>query len=271
MGTSIRFKDKMISIYLLNNDLFHVRSPNHLIYRSAPLSRFLSVISFLFCSISFFLPLDIMKNLAFFVHLFYAIGITQAATPCRRDACYNAVATTRRGGPNQASRIRECSIIVGTVIENDRTITRTSTITPSPTTTTITDATITQVITISPFPVVPIVARHPQITPAPVLPEKWEIDFNILMERDKYIIQSRVPSYASACKGPYEYAIACLCFGVQARQNIRPARTVYTTRTVTAERRTVTVLVTRTDTQTTMLTTVCSLLMCCLRTDTDCG
>jgi len=188
-----------------------------------------------------------MKNLAFFIYILFAIdkveaGDGQSNTPCKKDACFKAVAYSKWRGPNLASRIQECSVIVGTIIENDFTRWRHETMTPPPTTTTITDPKVTQTITI--IPGTPVVERrHPETTPPAVLSDRWEVDEGILQRRDKYIIQSTVPSWANACAKPYDYAIACLCFGVQARKKLRPAGTKWLTDTVMAEQATVTVLV----------------------------
>lgn len=91
------------------------------------------------------------------LHLFTIACILQvclgATTPCKRDACFNAVAANSANKPNLASRKADCSSIIKSIIDDDFTsivniprtiVTTTVVVTISDSTTTISTSTTVQ-------------------------------------------------------------------------------------------------------------------------------
>lgn len=60
-----------------------------------------------------------------FLILLQAFDYANAATPCRRDACYSAVAANRASKPNLASRKADCIAVFRTVFDDVFTATST--------------------------------------------------------------------------------------------------------------------------------------------------
>lgn len=80
---------------------------------------------------------------------FQAVHLCWAATPCKKDACYNAVANNAADRPNLASRQADCSAVLKKVIDDDATSTSTTLTTSTIVSTFITDRTITATDTIT--------------------------------------------------------------------------------------------------------------------------
>lgn len=166
------------------------------------------------------------------------------ATPCKRDACYSAVAIQGPKSPNLVTRRADCSSVLKLFVDTDVTTTITSfTVAQTPVTLTIfvTKTTITETITSTASIVV---KRHSQETSSNAY------DTPNLEVRDTFVIQGKRPSYAQACQNIQHYALACLCFGVKAAVQ----KTIVHTRRVTATlTQTTTLTASKTATETTTL------------------
>lgn len=161
-----------------------------------------------------------MKSVNILCTLLHLTGLLQAATPCRRDFCYNAVAGQGGGGPNAASRRADCSAALKVVVEDDRVLTITTLTTfIGGTTTIVTKSTTAAVQQRDQGDLVP----SPQITTPPDSALGAE-----LLPRDQFVVSGTVPSYARQCKNVQAYAIACVCYGVRAA-TYRAAKTTTAT------------------------------------------
>lgn len=171
-----------------------------------------------------------MKTFAVLFAVFQALSLTEAATSCKKDACFNAVASQSNTNPSLAIRQADCKAVLKTIIDDDAvtTVTRFTTVTA-------TTVTVTEEI----FPTAPSRIRRraivvlppspPEITAAPKFSDGGEA---VLLPRDQIIVGGSKPSYASACANLQSYAIACICFGVKASTYKVVTRTSSTTKTV---------------------------------------
>lgn len=173
------------------------------------------------------LPERVMLFLSVLILALCSFEFSQAANACTKDSCYNAVAVQQNGGPNLNSRKADCSAILRTVIDDDRTVILTRSTTVYSETLTISTQSDTKSIGKRQYNVVG--ASAPRITPPPDLFESSAE----LMPRDKIVVSGSRPSYASACKNVQSYAVACLCYGIKA-SNAYVGKTSVTTRTVSA-------------------------------------
>lgn len=187
-----------------------------------------------------------MKELLFVSLVLHFFASSNAAsTPCKKDACYSAVAIQGNSNPKLATRKADCSSVLKTIIEDDVTTTITKTRTAPPVTVTIsnTDATITETVTSTGN-----VAGKRQ--PMPTMRE--DKTPSILEARDILIVRGTVPKYAKACKNLPDYAKACLCFGIKAAV-MRTATQTKTVQATITETASLTVPATATETVTTIV------------------
>lgn len=150
-----------------------------------------------------------------------------AANACKKDACYNAIAVQGRSNPNLARRKADCSSILRTVVNTDITKTVTAYSTAPTVTTTTTVRTTVEVTSTT------TTTTSTSFEPSDFKKRAVETAIAELDARDKIVIQGQKPAYASACASNSDYAVACLCYGIQAPVQSTLTRTV--TATVTTQ------------------------------------
>ena len=168
-------------------------------------------------------PVSTMKFFGFFtlgLASTFVQSIYAATTPCKKDACYKAIAIQNVNNPNLSKRRADCHAALKLVVDDDvKTITETAYQTQITSTVTIT--------TVRGYSQPTIVAR--MVDEGNDCGNTNEAVAE-LEERDLIIVKGAVPKYAKACRNIQAYAIACLCFGVKAQ-----AYKSYTTTTVTTK------------------------------------
>lgn len=155
-----------------------------------------------------------MLSICHFCHL------STAAQACKKDTCYNIIATQGRNNPTLASRRADCSSILRSLLD-DRTVTTTQFQTTSTTTTTVITSTSTAITTNIAYG-----KRDNALEKEEQLAE--------LAIRDKIVIKGQRPAYATtACTSNTDYAIACLCFGIKPLTQSTLTKTIMTVATFT--------------------------------------
>lgn len=127
------------------------------------------------------------------------LTFSEAATACKKDACYNNVSNNGANRPNLASRRKDCSSILRTVVDDNVTATVTAT-TTVPKTTTETSTSTTVVATRTLYSQPPIAGR--QSVQDLIDAANRE---SLLEERDKIVIKGKKPAYATACANNQDY------------------------------------------------------------------
>lgn len=151
--------------------------------------------------------------------LLFTIG-GSADSSCKKDACYNVVQGTK--GPNLASRRADCSSILRTVVDDSSTRTVFSYVSSITSTTTVSIS--TSVATVTSTSRLPDRQFRRRVSEIDSISHKGAS--MLLLPRDKIIIKGNKPAYAGACKSNEAYAIACLCAGNKAGQQVTITQTI---------------------------------------------
>lgn len=142
---------------------------------------------------------------SFSLLFFYILPVSFAAsTPCKKDSCYNAIASNAAGAPNLNSRRNDCSRVLRTVEADELKTMFTTTITS---TTVVGTSTVTYT-TFSTRPSGEFKRRQDAGVDG-------ELTYAVLDARDKIVVDGTVPKYAKACKNIQAYGVGCLCAGVR--------------------------------------------------------